>query len=447
MVPKLFGTDGIRGRSGEFPLDETTVFATGVALARHVAKTSKPRILLGMDTRESSPDIVRLLSAGIRAEGCARDFAGVVPTPAVAHATQNGSYSLGVVVSASHNPYEDNGIKVFGPFGYKLPDETEAQIEGRIHSLLGSSLTVDREDRNPVSGIREDYVRHLIRSSSPPPRARYLRFIVDCAHGAASEVAPLALMEFDADASFIACDPNGRNINRDCGALHLDRLAEEVVDRSADFGAALDGDADRCLFVDENGQRLDGDNLLLVAASSLKRRRLLHENLVVATVMSNLGLDAALQREGIRVNRTPVGDRSVVHEMLSTGAALGGEQSGHIIFGDHATTGDGLLTLFMMLRFLADEGGACSDLRKRLRVFPQKLVSVRVREKPPLDLLPEIRRDIADRELELAGRGRVLIRYSGTEPVVRVMVEAERFQDVLRHSMAIAGLFKKHIGM
>ena len=443
---KLFGTDGIRGRYGEFPLDERTVYATGLALAQHVRHTRNPKVLIGMDTRESSPRITQLLAGGLRDGGVGREFAGIVPTPAVAYATQQGDYSLGVVVSASHNPFEDNGIKVFGPFGYKLPDETEVDLERRIQAALsnGSSPVAEELDEDPDVAL--DYIRHLIRASSPPASARNLRFVVDCANGAASEIAPIAFEALGADVNYIACDPNGRNINDGCGALHMGRLAEEVVACGADFGAALDGDADRCLLVDEQGNRLDGDNILLVAAVALKRRGLLHENLVVATVMSNLGLDMALQEQGIRLTRTPVGDKHVIHEMLSTGAALGGEQSGHAIFGDFSTTGDGMLTLFMMLRILADEGVSCSKLRKRLRVFPQRLVNVRVREKLPLEYLPEIRREVADRELELAGRGRIIIRYSGTEPVARVMVEAERLSDVVRHCTAIASLFEKHLG-
>ena len=446
MPGKLFGTDGIRGRFGESPLDETTVYACGAALAAHIARNRDPVVLIGMDTRESSPEIAELLAAGLKDGGARCEFAGVAPTPAVAFATQQGDYALGVVVSASHNPWQDNGIKVFGPFGYKLPDETETQVEDRIRSLVAAGLSPRQETLRETPDISTQYVAHLIRASDPPARAKDLRIVVDCANGAASELAPMALLEFGADARFIACHPDGRNINEGCGALHLDSLAREVVASRADFGAALDGDADRCLFVDENGDRLDGDHILLLAATALRRRGLLHENLVVTTVMSNLGLDLALQEYGVRVRRTPVGDKHVIQEMLTTGAALGGEQSGHSIFGDHSTTGDGLLTLFMMLRIVSDSGVACSDLRKRLRVFPQKLINVRVREKRPLEFLPEIRREIADRELDLAGKGRVIIRYSGTEPVVRVMVEAERTHDVLRHCTAIARLFKKHLG-
>ena len=446
MATKLFGTDGIRGRYGEPPLDDPTVYAVGLALAGHIRQTRSPKVLIGMDTRESSPRIAQLLAGGLRAGGVDREFAGVVPTPAVAYATQQGDYSLGVVVSASHNPFEDNGIKVFGPFGYKLPDETESSLELRIQAALESAGTPAAEGLVENPDIADDYIGHLIRASRPPPSALDLRFVVDCANGAASEIAPIAFERLGADVRYIACDPNGRNINRDCGALHMDRLAEEVVDGDADFGAALDGDADRCLFVDERGRRLNGDNILLAAAIALKGRRLLHENTVVATVMSNMGLDLALRRNGIRLVRTPVGDKHVIHEMLTSGAALGGEQSGHAIFGDFSTTGDGLLTLFMMLRILGDENVACSELRRRLRVFPQKLVNVRVRHKPPLSHLPEISQELADRELELAGRGRIVLRYSGTEPVARVMVEAESHTDVVRHCTAIARLVRERLG-
>ncbi len=446
MAINLFGTDGIRGRAGEFPLDDQTVNAIGLALASQIANSRKPTVLIGMDTRESSPGIVRLLAAGLKDGGCAHAFAGVVPTPAVAYATQQGEYSLGVEVSASHNPFEDNGIKVFGPFGYKLPDVTEAEIESRVEKLLQLGLSTRAEEPCDAPDVAADYVQHLLRATSIPADARNLRFVIDCANGAASEVAPILFEALGADVKYIACDPNGKNINLDCGALHMEQLAKEVVSSGADFGAALDGDADRCLFVDERGEPLDGDNVLLLIAEALKRRDKLHENLVVATVMSNLGLDMALEDQGIRLVRTGVGDKQVIEEMLSSGAALGGEQSGHAIFADYSTTGDGLLSLLMMLRTLVEEGAPCSELRKRLKVFPQKLINVRVREKRPLEQLPEICDAVADRELELAGRGRVVIRYSGTEPVVRVMVEAEQYNDVLRHCTAIASLFEKHLG-
>ena len=446
MATKLFGTDGIRGRSGEFPLDDKTVYAVGLALAGQIARSRRPNVLIGMDTRMSSMHIVRLLAAGLKDGGSAHAFAGVVPTPAVAYATQQGDYSLGIEVSASHNPFDDNGIKVFGPFGYKLPDETESEIENRVERLLAQQLQVRAVEPADEPDVAVHYARHLLRAGALPPRAQHLRFVVDCANGAASEVAPVLFEAIGADVKYLACAPNGRNINLDCGALHMEKLAEEVVSGGADFGAAFDGDADRCLFVDEFGQELNGDHILLLMAQSFKRRDMLPDNLVVATVMSNLGLELALQDEGIKLIRTPVGDKHVINEMLTTGAALGGEQSGHVIFGDYSTTGDGLLSLLMVLRTIVEEGVPCSELRNRLKVSPQKLINVRVREKRPLDQLPEIRDAVADRELELAGRGRVVIRYSGTEPVVRVMVEAENQQDVVQHCTDIARLFEKHLG-
>ncbi len=443
---ELFGTDGIRGRYGTFPLDAQTVYATGLAMARHVQGSRNPKALIGMDTRESSPRIASLLAAGLDAGGAAWEFAGVVPTPAVAHATQYGDFALGVMVSASHNPFEDNGIKVFGPFGYKLPDETESELEARIHSLRENVAAHGEALPEPSVDVAVEYARHLRQASRPPASVRGLRVVVDCANGAASHVASLALEGLGMEVRYICSEPNGRNINEECGALHTERLATEVTACGAHFGAALDGDADRCLLVDETGKVLNGDNVLLVAAASMQARGLLHDRHVVATVMSNLGLEVALREQGVRLTRTPVGDKYVIQEMLRSGAMLGGEQSGHVIFGDHSTTGDGLLTSLMMLRILADEGLPCSELRRRLRVFPQQLINVPVREKRPIEDLPEIRQAVLDRECELGGRGRILVRYSGTEPVARIMVEAEDNREVLRHSTAIADLFGKHLG-
>ena len=447
MSSKLFGTDGIRGRYGKFPLDEKTIFATGLALGEINAKTSNPNVLLGMDTRESGPEIVQILAAGLKAGGAASEFAGVNTTPGIAYSTEYGEYSMGVMVSASHNSFEDNGIKVFDPFGYKIPDEEETRLEERILGLVAKGVSPSRMEGEEDPQIVADYVQHLLRDCDLPPEVKRLKFVVDCANGAASQIAPLVLDSLCSNVTYIAQEPNGRNINLDCGALQLDALSKQVVATKADFGVAFDGDADRCMLVDEQGIPLNGDNLLLLAAISLKKSGYLVGNTVVATVMSNMGLELALQKEGIRLVRTDVGDKHVIHEMLRSGAALGGEQSGHIIFGDLATTGDGLLTLCMMLRILAEESVPCSKLRERLQVLPQEIISVRVSEKKPLRFLPEISQLVSKIELKLAGRGRVNIRYSGTEPVVRVMVEAERAEDVVRHSSEIAGLFEQHIGI
>ncbi len=446
MASRLFGTDGIRGRAGEYPIDDRTVYAIGEAIARQITREDPEPVLIGVDTRESSESIAGLLAAGLRSGGVSSSFAGIVPTPGVARATQHGEYSFGVMVSASHNPYHDNGIKVFGPFGYKLPDEKERAIERRVAATLSHSVQATPEELHPDPDPEFTYVEHLQRSVPLPPSASKLRVVLDCAHGAAAGLAPILLDQSGVDIRYIARDFNGRDINDGCGALHLDRVGQAVVDSGADLGAALDGDADRCLFVDELGNPFDGDNVLLAAATAMQRRNQLVDDLVVATVMSNLGLGKALQRKGIELRRTPVGDRHVIEEMLSSGAALGGEQSGHTVFGHLSTTGDGLLTLLMILQILAEEGVPCSEVGRRLQRYPQRLINVRVREKRPLSDLPEIRDAIAERELQLADRGRVVIRYSGTEPVVRIMVEAAREGDVNRHCIAIARLFEESLG-
>ncbi len=443
---KLFGTDGIRGRYGSYPLDARTLYAIGMALAHQVQASRSPRILIGMDPRESSPEIASLLAAGFDQGGVLWEYAGIVPTPAIAYATRCGDFALGVMVSASHNPFDDNGIKVFGPFGYKLPDATETELERRILSLRENIAPQARALSEPSANIALDYARHLLQASRVPASVRGLRVVVDCANGAASHVAPLALEGLGLDVRYVSREPDGRNINEGCGALHTELLAKEVIASGGHFGAALDGDADRCLLVDENGELLNGDNLLLLAAASLQDRDLLRDRQVVATVMSNLGLEIALRDRGVRLIRTPVGDRHVIREMLRCSATLGGEQSGHVIFGDHTTTGDGLLTMLMMLGIVAEAAVPCSELRKRLQVYPQQLINVRVSEKRPLRDLPEIQQAVLDRELELAGRGRILVRYSGTEPVARIMVEAEDNREVLRHGTAIADLFEKHLG-
>ena len=446
MAKSLFGTDGIRGRAGEPPLDAATTFAVGAALAERLARTKRPSVLVGADTRESSEGIAQTLAAGVQSGGVAVHYAGVIPTPGVAHATERGSFSSGVMISASHNPFEDNGIKIFGPFGYKIPDEQEAETEEAVSRLLAQGIKPSRLDLAVDPQICRSYVRHLVGTADSGLSEAKLRAVVDCANGAASAIAPRVFEALGIEAEFLANRPDGRNINRNCGSLHLDALARRVAESGADLGIAFDGDADRCLLLDETGRLLDGDNILFAAGVWMQRRGRLHENRVVATVMSNIGLEKALEREGIALSRTPVGDKHVLEEMLRCGAALGGEQSGHVIFGDYATTGDGLLTALMLLGVAAERGESFSALRQSLKTFPQKLVNVRVRERKPFQQIPALQKAVAAGELELAGSGRILVRYSGTEPLVRVMVEAEREEDVERHAGRLAGLFEKHLG-
>ena len=450
-MKKLFGTDGIRAVAGQPPLDPATVHAIGLALAHSLAKTSPaPRVLLGMDTRESSEHIAATLTAGLVNGGALVENAGVITTPAIAHLTHAHRFAAGIVISASHNPWQDNGIKLFGPDGFKLPDSTELAIEEEIFAQLANST----------------YPVPLISYLSPPineaDRAEYIRFllaavpglsldnhtiVVDCANGAASSVAPQLFSDLGGHVLVTHASPDGRNINLGCGALHPDVVAAEVIKHKASLGITLDGDADRALFADEHGNVVNGDAILLLAARDLHARGLLHSATVVATTMSNMGLEAALGRSGIAMLRAPVGDKYVLEQMLSTGATLGGEQSGHIIFSGRSTTGDGLLTALLVLDILHRSGQSLAQLTTDLKTFPQVIVNVKVREKKPLDTIPTVAAAIAAADEALHGTGRVVIRYSGTEALARVMIEAEDHAAMTHHAQAIADAIRSELGV
>ncbi len=444
MAKKYFGTDGIRGVAGRPPLDDSTVYAVGTALARSLEKSAQaPRVLIGMDTRESGPRIVALLAGGLQQAGAEVEFSGVVTTPAVAYLTQQGPYAAGVMVSASHNPFDDNGIKIFGESGYKLPDSVEEHIETAIEEQSAAGI-----EPRPADLVRDEtaldrYLDHLAalwQTDSAP------RVVVDCANGAAFEAAPRLFKGLGIDAEFLACSPDGRNINLNSGSLHMEELRRRVVAGKADLGIAFDGDADRALFVAENGDLVGGDAVLLLAAEYLAERGRLAHATVVTTLMANMGLAKSLADRGISMVRTPVGDKYVLEEMQRRGAVLGGEQSGHIIFADAATTGDGLLTACRMIEIVAASGEPLSLLASRLQVFPQTLKNIRVSSKPALEDVPAIAEKIARGEQELGDRGRIVVRYSGTEPLVRVMVEAEDPADVERHASELAHAFEEHLG-
>ncbi len=442
---KLFGTDGIRGVAGESPLDRRTVFAVGVALAHRLG--TAPRVILGMDTRESSEGIAATLTAGLRRGGAEVESAGVITTPAVAFLTRAHGFSAGVVISASHNPWRDNGIKIFGPDGYKLADATELAIEEEIFKQLEvAHEDVPDEPVPPVEeGDRAEYVRALlaaVHGLSLDGR----RVVLDCANGAASAVAPQLFAGLQGEVRVHNASPDGRNINEGCGALHPEVVARMVVEEGAEIGITFDGDADRVMFADEHGRVVNGDAVLLLAARDLKARGLLKDDLVVATTMSNMGLEAALRRSGIRMLRAPVGDKYVLEQMKGTGASLGGEQSGHILFAGKSTTGDGLLTALLVLDVMHRAGKSLAELTADLKTFPQVIVNVRVREKKALDGIPSIAAAIADAEKELAETGRVVIRYSGTEALARVMIEAEDEGAMQRHADAIAGAIRTELG-
>jgi phosphoglucosamine mutase len=460
-MKKLFGTDGIRGVAGQAPLDAGTVHAIGLALAHSLsATTTSPRVLLGMDTRESSDWIAAILTAGLIAGGATVESAGVITTPAIAFLTHTHRFAAGVVISASHNPWQDNGIKLFGPDGFKLPDTTELAIEAEIFRRL--------ETRN-VTGSASgglDEVTSAAPAVNEADRAEYVRFlldavpglsldgkciVVDCANGAASSVAPQLFAELNGNGGgeviITHASPDGRNINESCGALHPDVVAAEVVAHKASMGITFDGDADRALFSDENGRVVNGDAVLLLAARDLQLRGLLTNDTVVATTMSNMGLEAALKRNGIQMLRAAVGDKYVLEQMLSTGAALGGEQSGHIIFSGRSTTGDGLLTALLVLDTVHRSGKSLSELIADLKVFPQVIVNVKVREKKPLENIPTVATAILAAEQELADSGRVVIRYSGTEALCRVMIEAESEPLMRHHADSIANAIRAELGI
>jgi phosphoglucosamine mutase len=456
-MKKLFGTDGIRSIAGQYPLDAATVHAIGLALAHSLAAAGpSPRVLLGMDTRESGPAIAAQLTSGLLAGGATVESAGVITTPAIAYLTRAHGFAAGIVISASHNPWQDNGIKVFGPDGFKLPDATELAIEEEIFKRIESSTsaavpndtTLASPSAPPVNEAdRADYVRFLL-ASVPGLSLNNRRILIDCANGAASAVAPeLFALIGGAEVIITRASPDGRNINENCGALHPEIVAAQVRHHEADLGITFDGDADRALFADEHGRVVNGDAVLLLAARDLQARDLLTNSTVVATTMSNMGLEAALKRSGIQMLRAAVGDKYVLEQMLSTNAALGGEQSGHIIFSGRSTTGDGLLTALLLLDIVQRSGKRLSELVADLRVFPQVIVNVKVREKKPLETIPAVVAAIAAAESELAETGRVVIRYSGTEALARVMIEAESEPVMRRHADTIAGAIRAELGI
>ena len=446
---RLFGTDGIRGIAGEAPLDITTVLAAGLALGHSLRKTiAEPRVIIGRDTRESSTWIAATLAEGLRQAGASIESAGVVPTPAIAFLARTHGFHAGVVISASHNPWRDNGIKLFGGDGFKLPDAVELEIENEILHHAESVQAPELTSLPPVadnSALQADYIQMLI-DSVPGLNLAGEHIVADCANGAAAAVAPEIFRRLGGGVTLLNISPNGLNINDDCGALHPDYVAAEVEARGAGLGLTFDGDADRCMVAGAHRKVINGDAILLMTARDLKTRGLLSGDLVVATTMSNMGLEAALRRSGIRMLRAPVGDRYVLEQMQQHNAALGGEQSGHILFPHLATTGDGLLTALVVLDLIARTGKSVDELTADLRVFPQVIVNVKVREKKPLDSIPAVADAIRVAEAELKDSGRVVIRYSGTEALARVMIEAESEEAMRRHADAIAGAIRSELG-
>jgi phosphoglucosamine mutase len=451
MARQLFGTDGIRGVAGEFPLDPATTFSVGAALGRLLASQgANPEVVLGIDTRESGPWLASYVAGGLAQSGARARFAGVITTPGIAYLTRTNHFVAGVMISASHNPFQDNGIKIFDHSGYKLPDAAEEALEQQILSEAGRRVEPVAQTLTEEARLDEEYLAYL--TSTFPHRLEGWRIALDCANGAAYRLAPALIQRTGAAVvDTIGCSPDGRNINLNCGALHLDALRQAVLASGADVGAAFDGDADRAILVSSSGRIVDGDGILLIAARYLARRGRLPgpggKPAVVATVMSNLGLERALEREGIAMLRAPVGDRYVLEEMLRHGIALGGEQSGHVIFHEYATTGDGLLTVLRILQALMEDGLSLDEAVEGLVRFPQRLENIRVRTRAPFEELPEVQTALREAHQELHGKGRILLRYSGTELLARVMVEAEEQELVDRHTERVAQAVRQAIGV
>lgn len=448
MSRKLFGTDGIRGVAGKPPLDKPTAFAVGVALGEFAAHLDEePAVLIGMDTRESGPWLASSVAGGLASKGVRCHFAGVLSTPGVAYLTRTGRYVAGVMISASHNPFQDNGIKVFSHAGFKLPDEREEALERSIFAFLESGEPVTERALEEDGALDEQYLGFL--ASTLPGGLRGVKIVVDGGNGAASLLGPTLLRRLGAEVVAIHCEPNGKNINLHCGAMHTESLQAAVVQHGADLGVAFDGDADRALFVNHKGKLVDGDGVLYLNGLFLKEQGRLHARsglpAVVATVMSNLGLEVALRAEGIGLLRTAVGDKYVLEEMVASDLLLGGEQSGHIIFREYATTGDGLLTCLRVLEAMRETGKSLEELTAGLALFPQKLVNIRVRERRPLAAMPAVQEQIAAAENYFGDEGRVLVRYSGTELLARVMIEARDLGDVEHHCERIAAAIRSEI--
>ncbi len=441
---KLFGTDGIRGKAGVAPLEPATVARVGEALVRSLMAGASPhRFVIGRDTRESGEWIERELARGLTSGGATVVSAGVVPTPAIAYLARTEGFDAGLVISASHNPFEDNGIKVFGGSGAKLTETLEASVETLVAdaswSVGGAPGVIDRRD------LSAHYLTHLEQILDDAGPLAGSPIVVDCANGATAAIAPAFLASLGFDVRPIGVTPDGRNINLDCGSTHMAGLAREVVTSGACMGIAFDGDGDRALFVDASGTVVDGDAVLLIAALHLKREGRLPGDAVVSTVMSNIGLEIALRDRGISLIRTSVGDKYVMEEMVKRGFALGGEQSGHIIFADHLFTGDGLATALNVLRIMAQSGRELADLAGELVTYPQVLVNVRVRQRADYLQVPAIAAVIGRVETALAGHGRLLIRYSGTEPLLRIMLEGQDHAEIRAWADEIATVVKEQL--
>lgn len=451
---KLFGTDGVRGRANTFPMTVELAMALGRAVGKIFRTHSgKHRVVIGKDTRLSCYMYESALVAGLCSMGVDTLMLGPLPTPAVAFITKAYRADAGIVISASHNPYYDNGIKFFSPEGFKLPDSWEQEMEDLIAKgpaafdpylpkdyEIGKNSRINDADGRYIEFVKATFPRKL--------SLKGLRIALDCAHGAGYKVAPLVFRELDAEVFVCGNTPNGLNINDGCGALHPELVQKQVIDHRADCGIALDGDADRVIMIDENAQIVDGDAILAICAKDMQQKGLLRNNKLVVTVISNFGFIKAMEALGIEVIKSPVGDRYVVQEMLKADACLGGEPSGHTIFLDHNTTGDGLVSALQVLRIMIESKSKLSELvAGAFQRYPQISVNVRISSKPPLDMIEGLTKAIQEVEKQLEGAGRVLVRYSGTENICRVMVEGPKRSVIQQFADQIAKIIKKQVGV
>jgi len=444
---ELFGTDGVRGTAGEYPLDPPTVYKLGVALIQ----SSRSRIVIGRDTRASGVWIEKVLEEAISAHGGQVTLANVITTPAVAFLSQSGEFDAGVMISASHNAHQDNGIKIFSNQGSKLSDEEEQQIERAVLQDDGEPplFDINGVDFEEVTASHPEWIARYVdflRTGCSAETLKSLKIVLDCADGAAFRIAPMLFQELGAEVVTINAEPNGHNINCDCGSLHPEQMMETVLDSRASFGVAFDGDSDRAIFCDENGNLLDGDHILFILSRYLRDKGQMRSGCVVTTVMANAGLEVALEKENMRLVRTRVGDRYVVEEMLRGSHDLGGEPSGHIIVRSHSMAGDGIFSALKIAQIVTEKGGSLKELAEGLEKFPQVLVNVPIREKKDFSQISEIQSRIQKAEEALQGTGRVLIRYSGTEPLIRIMLEGESKSVIEKHAGSIAAEFKRALG-
>ncbi len=449
-MKKLFGTDGIRGEAGQYPLDETTIEQFGYSLATHLQKRvgHMPLIVLGRDTRESGEWIEAAVIRGLLAAQAQYQSAGIITTPGVAYLTRHLEAVAGIVISASHNPFQDNGLKVFAPSGQKLDEAMEQAIEADLHAATAAIIPPVNITRNieHEAELQQKYLQFLQTELGGKRMLAGLQIVLDCANGASYQLAPTLFRSLGADVTAIHDTPTGRNINLDCGALHTEQLQAKVVECQADLGIAFDGDADRSLFVDAHGNLVDGDQVLFIVAEYLASKNELKGHRVVATVMSNLGLELGLQQRGIKLVRTNVGDKYVLDELLKNGGSIGGEQSGHVIFPQISLAGDGMITALEVLNVMKETGQSLAALTSGFTRYPQVIINVKVSSKPPLESVAPIKAMMDKLNAELEGNGRLLLRYSGTENLARVMIEGQDEATIRAQAEAMAQVLRENLG-